>query len=324
MRDGSALERLAEIDNVVFDKTGTLTTGTPIITEIKGFHEKNAGLYKAMAASSSHPFSKAILEILTDVNEARLVDVVEIPGHGIEAKNDGQVVRFGKPSWVSQITVDSHDQISNSAVALGVAGGDSVIFQLEDSLRNDAEITVERLKESKLGLKILSGDAHAPVSKIAAAININDFQSNQTPTDKIKVLETLKSEGAKTLMVGDGLNDAPSLASAHVSMAPASACDIGRLAADFIFVKPSLHAVFSAHQTAIIVGQIIKQNFAIALIYNCVAVPMAMMGYVTPLIAALAMSGSSIAVIANSMRINIGYKKPDPTSITYSGEAKLA
>jgi Cu2+-exporting ATPase len=111
-------------------------------------------------------------------------------------------------------------------------------------------------------------------------------------------------------MVGDGLNDAPALASAHVSMAPASASDTGRLASDFIFIKPSIRAVVSAHQTAITVGKIIKQNFAIALVYNCIALPLAMMGYITPLIAAIAMSGSSIAVIANSFRINIGYKKP--------------
>ena len=324
MRDGSALERLAEIDNVVFDKTGTLTTGTPIITEIKGFQEKNSGLYKAMASSSSHPFSKAILDMFDDADEVNLFDVVEIPGLGVEAKRDDKIVRFGKPSWVSQITVDKHDIISNSAVALGVTGGKAVIFQLEDSLRNDAKVTIENLKESKLGLQILSGDAEAPVFNIATAVNIDDFQSNQTPTDKIQVLERLKGEGSKTLMVGDGLNDAPSLASAHVSMAPASACDIGRLAADFIFVKPSLSAIYSAHQTAITVGQIIKQNFAIALVYNCIAVPMAMMGYVTPLIAALAMSGSSIAVIANSMRINIGYKKPEPKPIIVSREAQLA
>lgn len=324
MRDGSALERLAEVDNVVFDKTGTLTTGTPIITEIRGFDEKNAGLYKAMASSSSHPFSKAILDTFADVDEVGLVDVAEIPGLGVEAKCDGKMVRFGKPSWVFQITDGNHDIISNSAVALGLAGGEAVIFQLEDSLRNDAKVTIQSLKESKLGLQILSGDADTPVSNIAAAVNIDDFQSNQTPTDKIQVLERLKSEGAKTLMVGDGLNDAPSLASAHVSMAPASACDIGRLAADFIFVKPSLSAISAAHQTAITVGQIIKQNFAIALVYNCIAVPMAMMGYVTPLVAALAMSGSSIAVIANSMRINIGYKKPEPKPLTVSRKVQLA
>ena len=309
MRDGSALERLAEIDSIVFDKTGTLTNGEPVITDIKGFNEKHSFLYKAIASCSSHPFSKAVLVMFDDADEVILNDIIEIPGFGVEAKYKEKVVRFGKPEWVLEITKGNHTQIANSCVVFGMENKEPVTFELEDCLRDDAITTIQAFREKDFGLKILSGDADMPVSKVADTTGVNDFASNLTPADKIKVLESLKQKGTKTFMIGDGLNDAPALASAHVSMAPASACDIGRLASDFIFIKSSLSAVLSAHQTAVSVGQIIQQNFAIALAYNCIAVPTAMMGYITPLIAALAMSGSSIAVIANSMRINSGVKK---------------
>ena len=213
--------------------------------------------------------------------------------------------------------MNSHESLptdhTKSCVVLAVQNEDPVQFELEDSLRSGAKTSVRCLKKNGYSVKIMSGDRTEPVSSIAEALGIEDYQSNLTPAGKIKALDELKNEGKKALMVGDGLNDAPALASAHVSMAPSSACDVGRLTSDFIFIKPSLDAVVSAHKTSLVVSKVITQNFAIALAYNCIAVPLAMMGYVTPLVAALAMSGSSIVVIANSLRINFGLQKPGRT-----------
>ena len=313
MRDGSALERLAEIDTVVFDKTGTLTSGSPTVIGMTNYHENNVGLYKAMAACSSHPFSKALYKLFEDADDIELTNIIEKPGFGVEANYAGKKVRFGKPVWA----LNSHESLpadqTKSCVVLAVQNEDPVLFELEDSLRSGAKTSVRCLKKNGYDVKILSGDRMEPVSSIADVLGVDDFQANLTPAGKIKALDELKNEGQKTLMVGDGLNDAPALASAHVSMAPSSACDVGRLTSDFIFIKPSLDAVVSAHETSLVVSRVITQNFAIALAYNCIAVPLAMMGYVTPLIAALAMSGSSIVVIANSLRINFGLQKPERT-----------
>lgn len=305
MRDGSALERLAEVDTVVFDKTGTLTSGKPVIQNVIGLEASQLGAIKTMAQASSHPFAKAINEYYASKNSSRLEDIKEVPGFGVEASYKGQTMRFGKLSWVSENTPNDEMQTSNSSVAFAVEGKTPTIFELEDSLRDGALQSMEALKQENLELKILSGDKMKPVVKVAQVLGIESYLANQTPAEKINALDALKKEGKKALMVGDGLNDAPALASAHASMAPASASDVGRMASDFIFTRPSLIAVASAQTTAKTVGRIIKQNFGIAIAYNCVAIPMAMGGYVTPLIAALAMSGSSIAVIANSMRINL-------------------
>lgn len=305
MRDGSALERMAEIDTVVFDKTGTLTQGSPVVFGMSNFKDNEAHLYKAMASSSSHPFSKAIYGSLKGAKNVELTNVLEKPGYGVEASHKGKLVRFGKPEWVMEISSPHTLNSANSCVAFAIEGNQPTLFELEDRMREGANAAAHAFMKNGYEVNILSGDKEEPVVKVASALGIEEYKANLTPADKIQNLDALKKNGKKTLMVGDGLNDAPALASAHVSMAPSSASDVGRLASDFIFIKPSLSAVVSAHKTAMTVGNIIKQNFGIAIAYNCIAVPLAMMGYVTPLIAALAMSASSIAVIANSMRINL-------------------
>jgi len=305
MRDGSAIERLAEVDTIVFDKTGTLTSGEPEVCNVQGLRDVDISLIKAMAASSSHPFAKAIDQYFDVENQTKLDDITEVSGYGVEGRFEGRKVRFGKPAWVSQHFVNDMAGITNSSVAFAFDGEEPVIFELQDTLRDGAKIAVQMLALKSLDIKMLSGDRNEPAARVAQALHIKDYLANQTPAQKIEALDALKSDGKRTLMVGDGLNDAPALASAYASMAPASASDVGRMASDFIFTRQSLVSVVSAQKTAKTVNRIIRQNFGIAIAYNCIAIPMAMGGYVTPLIAALAMSGSSIAVIANSMRINL-------------------
>ncbi len=155
------------------------------------------------------------------------------------------------------------------------------------------------------------------MTAIATGLGINDFRSDLKPGDKLAFLTAEAAKGRKLLMVGDGLNDAPALAAAHVSMAPASASDIGRTAADFVFTSESLASVSFAYRVAKATGRIVKQNFALAIVYNLLAVPLAMSGHLNPLIAALAMSTSSIIVVANSLRLHL--LKPDATDAVAAG-----
>lgn len=307
MRDGTALERLATINSVVFDKTGTLTNGAPVVTGIHGLDESDIPVLKALSRASGHPIAKAInRSIQGDWQDLKISDVKEIPGFGIEAKADGKQIRLGKPDWVAVITetpsVPSED---NQSVSFAVAGSPAAYFELEDELRPGAREVVGVLSKRGLGLEILSGDSFNKVSALARKVGIQQFLSAQTPGDKIGHITSRKEAGDQPLMVGDGINDAPALAAGHVSMVPASASDVGRHAADFVFTRNSLEAVSFAFDTARATDQIVKQNFGLAIAYNCIAVPLALAGLVTPLVAAIAMSASSIVVVANSFRINL-------------------
>lgn len=322
LRDGSALERMSELDTVVFDKTGTLTTSTPIVTTAQNITSSLEPLCKAMAAGSSHPYAKAVLAFMPDVKPAKLEDVKELPGLGVEARFGGKTLRFGKLEWASKHAKTK--KTDNSSVAFSVDYGEPVVFELQDTMRPMAKEVVQSFLDDTINVKILSGDKAFPVETVAKSLNVTDFAHSLTPAEKINELNALKEQGHKVLMVGDGLNDAPALTSANVSMAPSDASDIGRLASDFIFINPSLKAVKNAYDTAKTVNRIVRQNFGIALAYNCIAVPLAMMGFITPLIAALAMSGSSIVVIANSMRINFAVKQEAEQGIEQEFQEKIA
>ncbi len=310
MRDGSALERMAQIDTVVFDKTGTLTRGEPSSALDYELEGPDAGIIKSPAGVSSHPLATGTTKLLKDVAGAELDEVEEIPGFGVEGKFQGNRVRFGKPSWVAELSGQSAMPGTEMCVAFATEGMPLVLLAFQDKIRKDAKQTCTRIQQAGLEAKILSGDRKPIVSEIAGQVGIDCWLHDHTPAQKVDYLEKLRNEGRHVLMVGDGLNDAPALASGYVSMAPASACDAGRYAADFIFTRQELSAVLETWLTARDTAKIVRQNFAIAIVYNCIAVPLAMAGYVTPLIAAIAMSASSILVVANSMRIH----RFDPTA----------
>ncbi len=309
IKDGAAFEKLAEITRVVFDKTGTLTLGRPGVTGVDGDASRHSGAIKALAARSHHPSAAAIArsEKIAGAPAIEIDGLTEYPGLGVEGAVDGKTVRLGRPEWVREIANGGNRAEtggSNSVTAFAVEGGEPVIFHLSDALRPGAGGAVAALKQAGLECEILSGDAEGPVDHVAAELGIANAAFGLTPKDKIALLADLQTRGEKVLMVGDGLNDAPSLAAAHVSIAPATGSDVGRLAADLVFTRESLLAVPLARNVAVKAGRLVRQNFALAILYNCIAVPLALAGYVTPLIAAIAMSASSIVVVSNSMRLS--------------------
>ena len=173
---------------------------------------------------------------------------------------------------------------------------------MSETLRPGAETIVPALGRLSLSSELLSGDAERPVHRLATRLGL-PAKARRTPADKIARIRALQEAGESVLMVGDGLNDAPSLAAGDVSMAPASACDVGRLAADFVLTKNDLSAIPETIEVARKAERLVTQNFGLAIAYNCIAVPLAMAGVVTPLVAAIAMSASSILVVANSLRL---------------------
>ncbi|MEM8750532.1 MAG: heavy metal translocating P-type ATPase [Pseudomonadota bacterium] len=304
LRDGSAFERLCEADVAVFDKTGTLTNGTPQLDHALYVRNEDKSTIARLAGCSSHPVARALARTYGTSSTCVLSDIKEVPGFGISACQNGKEIRLGRPSWVAELASRITPDADTATTAFAREGEPMAMFFLNDSLREGARQAIATISKSGLQTEILSGDRVAAVNRVADDLGITAVHAELTPAGKVERLQALQDQGLKTLMVGDGLNDAPALASAHVSMAPGSASEVGRMAADLVFTHASLNAVPFAHAIALHTKNLIRQNFALAIVYNCIAVPMAMAGYVTPLIAALAMSASSIVVVANSMRLN--------------------
>lgn len=299
MKDGAALERLAEIDCALFDKTGTLTTGMPRIAGGPDRVEERA-MAKALALRSRHPAARAISGQI-DAAAMTADDVTEHPGLGIEGVVQGQRARLGRAAWVAEIATGARPE---TGPAFAIEGQPARVFDLDETLRPAARDAVAALKATGLPVALLSGDGNDRAARVAAITGIDEVHHGATPAQKVALLDGLRDRGHRTLMVGDGLNDAAALAAAHVSMAPASASEAGRTAADFVILREALDAVPATYGLARATARIVRQNFALAIAYNCIAIPLAMAGLVTPLIAALAMSGSSILVIGNALRLN--------------------
>lgn len=302
VKDGSAMERLAEIDTAVFDKTGTLTLGKPRLVDKEKVNRAHLSLAAALAAHSRHPLSMALAAASTGpvpVVEA----VTEIAGGGLEAATPKGLLRLGNRAFASGKAAAVEDEHGLSEVLLSRDGEILETFRFEDALRVGAREAIDGLKRDGIEMAILSGDRAPAVSRIAGARGIGRWRAALSPREKTEAVAERAAGGHRVLMVGDGINDAPALAAAHVSMAPATAADVGRQAADFVFLHESLEAVPFALETARRAGRLIRQNFALAVGYNAIAVPVAILGHATPLIAAIAMSTSSIIVVVNSLRL---------------------
>lgn len=295
VKDGSALERLAAVDRVLLDKTGTLTLGRPMpdANVLNGLPEDAASVALALASHSRHPISRSLANALAAAGHraAELAEVAEHAGTGVFAQWRGRPVALRRPERANGI-----------AVTLDIEGRPIWLIPFADRLRPDSREALAQLARLGLETTILSGDNRAAVAPVARETGLL-AQAGASPQDKQDAIARLQNAGHKVLMVGDGLNDGPALAKANASIAPGSASDVGLQASDFVFVQDSLMALPRAVRTARATLRVVKQNFAIAIGYNVLAVPLAMAGYVTPLVAALSMSVSSVIVIGNSLRL---------------------
>lgn len=299
LKNGEALEKLTNIEVIVFDKTGTLTLGQPKLINKNEIDENLLLIAASTASKSKHPLSKALCN--SYFGNLLELQVGETSGSGLSSHYNNQEIKLGKKEFVTDGGTENNDEIT-SEVYLKY-GNKIAVFKFEDELRPDSEAIIKQLQKLKKRIILLSGDKKSAVENVANKVGITEYYYNQTPIDKCNFLKQLKSQNKNILMVGDGLNDAPALVLADVSISPSIASDISKNAANIIFQGKKLHPVLEVILVAKKAKKLMKENFAIALAYNLIAVPFAMAGYIVPLIAALAMSSSSIIVVLNALRI---------------------
>ena len=301
MKSGDVIERMAKVDTIVFDKTGTLTLPEAALTDAGDLPDTALKLAGRLAQSSHHPLALAVRDfatakfgVLLPINDAE-----ETTGEGVSAVLDGVAIRLGSAAFCHLPPLIWQDAASVIGFRYGEVTG---MISVGQALRPDAKATIAALQRDGYRVLMLSGDQKSAVEAIGEALGITERRAGLKPADKLAALAALKAEGRTVLMVGDGLNDAPALAAASVSLSPVTGADVTQAAADAVFTGVKLGAVRDALQLCRKGQRVMRDNFGLALIYNLIAVPLAVAGFVTPLIAAAAMSGSSILVTANALR----------------------
>ncbi|MEM7694615.1 MAG: heavy metal translocating P-type ATPase [Pseudomonadota bacterium] len=286
IKDGGALERLRDIDAAIFDKTGTLTVPSVPPGAVP---DADLAAAAALGRHATHPVSRAVLRAAAERGLALppVIGVAEERGRGVRG------TLLGVPAFLGA---------SGEGLTLTV-GTRTVPIPLEETIREGAADLVAFLKAEGVPVTILSGDAAPAVRRVADALGIDDAHAGVSAAQKLHHLERARAAGQRTLMVGDGLNDGPALSAAHASIAPAEASDLSRTAADIVMTGPDLSAAIEALRTARTAHRIIIQNFCVAAAYNAVAIPLAVLGHATPLMAAVVMSTSSILVTLNALRL---------------------
>jgi Cu2+-exporting ATPase len=302
LNSGDAIERMAGVDRVIFDKTGTLTLPELDVSNAALIPADVFDLAGRVALSSRHPVAAAVARAAGAT--APLPGIEEEPGQGVFGVMDGVEIRLGRPSWCGADEA-ANRILQNDPEASVVAfrqGETRHVFAVRQRIRPDAAKVISALHRMGLTVEMLSGDREPAVRAAALTLGIHQWRAEVTPVDKIARIDELERHGHKVLMVGDGLNDAPALAAAHASMSPVTATHMSQAVADAVFLGEQLAPVEAAIAVSRKALRLMRQNLWLAVIYNVLAVPVAIAGLVTPLIAAAAMSGSSLLVMLNALR----------------------
>ncbi|WP_420969756.1 heavy metal translocating P-type ATPase [Bradyrhizobium sp. B120] len=299
---GDAIERIAEVDRVIFDKTGTLTLPELDVANLASIPDDVVKLAGRLALSSRHPVAAAVARA-AGASEP-LADIEEEPGRGVQGCYEGAPIRLGRPSFCSaDILADAILCRDPEASVVAFSHGDAKhVFAVRQRMRPDAAEVVAGLARLGIMVEIVSGDREPAVRRAAETLGIRKWRANVSPVDKVARIASLTSRGYKVLMVGDGLNDAPALAAAHASMSPVTATRMSQAVADAVFLGGRLGPVMTAVRGSRRALLLMRQNLWLAVVYNVLAVPVAIAGLVTPLIAAAAMSASSVLVMLNALR----------------------
>ncbi len=307
---GDALERLARVDHVVFDKTGTLTRGEITLAEVRMRSHLNRDQGLAIAAAleaySQHPLAAAFISAAAGLPVKRASHLATMAGGGVSGTVDGTHYHLGRPEYVLTSTNVGDAPTSSGAHTVVLLADDDRVhaeFLFSDHLRNDAGATIRAFGQAGVQLALYSGDRAGPVDKIADQLAIAERASGLTPEQKLSKLRELQAGGNTVVMVGDGINDAPVLAAAQVSVAMGGGTDLAQISADFVLMNNRLYSLYQAFGLAKRTMAVVRQNIGWAIGYNLLALPAAAVGIVPPWLAAIGMSASSLLVVGNALRL---------------------
>ena len=307
---GHALETLAQVSHVLFDKTGTLTRGLLQLSQVSVLAPSRVdearcrALAAALESGSEHPVAQALAAHVT--KPPTVSELVALPGHGMQGEIDGRRYRIGTPTYAAELSGAAAPAVHDSdATQVVLADTDGLLarFEFRDELRPDADVAIERLRALGLELEILSGDAAGAVQRVASQLGITHARSGLRPDDKLARVRELQGAGHRVVMIGDGVNDAPVLAGADVSVAMGQGAQLAHASADMVVLSERLSVLADGVRKARATRTVIKQNLAWAILYNVAAVPLAAAGLVAPWMAAIGMSASSLVVVFNALRL---------------------
>ena len=333
-KNAAALERLQQVDTVVLDKTGTLTTGKPAVTDVVGDKSRLLPVAAALEARSEHPFAKAIMEYARDVKLPEATDFETLPGRGVAATVNGKRCYGGNRRLMQEqgIAVPEYPQLAKQGkTPLYFAEGGAYLGMIAaaDVLRSDSADAVKALQKNHLDVVMLTGDNENTAKAIAGSAGISHVIWEVLPADKAAVIQDLQRQDRRVLMVGDGINDAPALATADVGMAIGAGTDIAMESADVVLMNDSLTAVAGAVGLSKATVRNIRQNLFWAFFYNALCIPVAagllypLLGWqLSPMLGAAAMSVSSVFVVTNALRLRF-YKPKKFASVTIPAEPKI-
>lgn len=305
VRNADVLTKMRSVKTIFLDKTGTLTDGAFSVLQQHHYpgpfsRSQIHALVQAMEQSANHPLASP-LRYLTD-EQCSVTQVEMQPGFGLSASYQGQTLRLGSARWIAQWHPDWHPHLVDAQVFLANEQQVLAEFELGDRLRDGVQQTIQAWQQQGLELVLLSGDQQPRVAALAASLGIKRFYAGCLPQDKLAYLKQ-QQQLHPVMMIGDGLNDGPVLAQADVSVTFAQASDLARAAADIVLLRQPFAALQAFYQSALLSERILKQNVRWALLYNFAILPVAMLGYLTPYLAALGMSASSLVVLLNALRL---------------------
>jgi len=318
---GHALETLSKLTHVIFDKTGTLTHGRLHVVDVQMVESQNQdqlfALVNALEQGSNHPIAKALQLATADTagDPPKIHDLTAVSGKGVQAFVDGECYRLGTLNYIAELCGDITQQPSANTghatqttaqatvVYLASSSGLLATFYLQDELREEAQVTIKRLQQAGIEVHLLSGDQQNVVDHVAEKLMISTAKGGLLPDDKLQHIQQLQAQGHCVAMIGDGVNDAPVLAAANVSLAMGRGSQLAQASADMVLLSENLQHIPLALQTAKNMQGIIRQNFAWAIGYNFTAIPLAAAGWIAPWMAAIGMSLSSLLVVLNAGRL---------------------
>lgn len=306
---GHALETLARVNHFIFDKTGTLTEGKLKLAEVATFanwdEQRCISLAAALEQQSEHPIAKVFLQAVAEDQLPGAINIRSIPGMGVQAEISGQSYFIGSMQFIAAQLGGNLKEFDSHSYQVFLADTDKVLaaFRFEDQLRADAQAMIQHLQAAGIKISLLSGDRQVEVSRVGTQLGIQNAKGELTPAGKLQILEQIQQQGDIVAMVGDGINDAPVLSQAQVSIAMGEGTQIAQASADMILLSNNLEHLWASIETARRMRQIIKQNLIWALFYNLIALPLAAMGWVAPWMAAIGMSASSLIVVLNAIRL---------------------